>query len=59
MTLTGTHYNFAPNCNNELKINRMAAKILCSLRAEIVSIPNTNTRPPLADTADLLSEVQE
>jgi len=42
-----------------LKIYRIAANILSSLQAEIVSIQNTNTLPPLADTLDLLSESRE
>ena len=59
MTLTFAFYSFANNFNNTLKICRSAAIILSSLQSEIVSIRNTKTSPPLAETVDLLSESHE
>jgi hypothetical protein len=56
MSLTVAMYSFAHNFNNSLKIHGSAAKIFSSLQAEIVSIQNTNTFPPLAETPNLISE---
>jgi hypothetical protein len=56
MTIRLVVYNFAHYFNNSLKIYTIAAKNLSYLQAEIVSIQNTSTLPPLADTPDLLSE---
>jgi len=53
ISLTVALYNFTNNYNNSLKIYRRVAKILSSLQSEIVSLQNTKTPPPLAETPDL------